>query len=533
MRRFITPLLLILAAVPGVDAGEPADDIAALVDARLAERWEADGVEPAGPADDATFLRRVYLDIAGEIPPASAVRDFLADDSPDKRRRVTAELLDGPGYVTNFAAVLRAALLPEADSNPQVATLLPNFDAWLRDRLIEGTPYDEIARRLITAEFEGSGPAAGGMMTAPGGPSPVAFLQAKEAKPENLAAATSRTFLGVRMECAQCHDHPFDHWTQREFWELAAFYSGVERRGGGLLGPLRERADLRSIAVPDADLTVTAAFPGGGEPDWQYETRPRDVLARWVTSEENPYFAKAAVNRVWGHLFGRGLVDPVDDFGAANPASHPELLDELAAAFVDSGYDLKTLIAGLTASRGYQLSSRGVVVDGEPGPGQDDAELFARFTVRALDAGRLYDSLARATGRFEAFDPSAAAGGAIGGGMDAGGRAEFLRAFRDESENSLDRRTTILQALALMNGGLVADSVDLTRSRTFAAVADAPFLNDAERVEALYLASLSRFPTEVEGKRLEAYLHAAVYKSGALADIFWSLLNSSEFQTQH
>ena len=466
-----TAALLLIAALPNAagDTSDPAARITASIDARLAERWAAEGVEPAAPADDATFLRRVWLDVAGEVPPASAVRDFLSDDDPHKRRRVTAELLAGPGYVVHFAAVLRTALLPEADSNPQVASLLPNFDAWLRDRLLEETPYDALARQLITAELGGgAGMSPGGMMSSPGGPSPVAFLQAKEVKPENLAAATSRTFLGVRMECAQCHDHPFDHWTQREFWALAAFYGGIERRGGGLLGPLRERADLRSIAVPDANVTVTAAFPGGGEPDWEYETRPRDVLARWVTSADNPYFAKAAVNRVWGHFFGRGLVDPVDDFGAANPASHPDLLDELAAAFVDSGYDLKTLIAGIVASRGYQLSSRGAE------PGQDDPELFARFPVRALDAGRLYDSLARATGRFEPFDPSAAARGSFGG-MEDDGRTEFLRTFRDESERGLDRRTTILQALALMNGSLIADSVDLTRSRTFAAVAEAPF----------------------------------------------------------
>ena len=472
-------LLFAAPAFAGV-ADDRVDRIAAVIDSHLADAWAVEGVAPAGPATDAAFFRRVHLDLTGRIPTASAVRDFLsahpggADDAA--KRAIVAELLGGPGYVTHFTAVWRDALVPELDRDQRAGFLRPGFEAWLRRTLIEETPYDAFARDLLTAEIapaEGMNPGGVPDTTAAG---PQAFYQVKETKPEELAAATTRAFLGTRLECAECHDHPFDPWKQEQFWRFAAFFGGLERAGGGAggrLGALRERTDLTELTLPDTVTlasgvkTVPATFLDGTAPRFTPGQSPRGVLADWLTDPANRLFAEAAVNRLWGHLFGRGIVDPVDDFGDANPASHPALLRALGEEFVASGYDLKTLLAGLCASRAYGLSSE------HPDP--PPADLFARYPAEPLPAAALFDSLERATGRFTAFSPSAAGDPFAPPGMtDDGGRAEFLRTFRDDAESAADRRTSILQALMLMNGGVTAGDLDLRRSRTFAAVRRRP-----------------------------------------------------------
>ncbi len=228
-----------------------------------------------------------------------------------------------------------------------------------------------------------------------GSPTPLAYYFAKEGKPENLAASTARTFLGIRIECAQCHDHPFARWKREQFWGYAAFFGGVQKQGDGdnQFGPIREIPDRRELAIPGTERVVQAAFLDGGEPQWRFKVGSRVTLADWMTSAENPYFARAAANRLWAHLFGTGLVDPVDDLSDANPPSHPELLDELARQFAAHGYDLKFLLRALTATRAYQLSS-----DATSTTSQDDPRLFARMAVKGMTADQLFDSLAQATG---------------------------------------------------------------------------------------------------------------------------------------
>ena len=526
--------LLVLAPAAGAER-DIAPAIAAAVDRHLAAAWAAEGVTPADPADDAAFFRRVHLDLTGRVPTASAVRDFInanphgADAAA--KRAVVDRLLNGPGYVTHFAAVWREALVPELTRDQQAAFQRPGFEAWLRNSLIENRPYDAFARELLTAEL-----AAADMEATPFGPQtgsagPQAFYTARETKPEELAAATTRAFLGTRLECAECHDHPFDHWKQEEFWRFAAFFGGLERDAdrSGRLGELRERTDATVLTIPpevtlkNGVTEVPATYLDGSAPRLIPGQSPRHALAERLTAPENALFARVAVNRLWGRLFGRGIVDPVDDFGELNPPAHPELLEELGDLFAAGGYDLKTLLAGLTASRAYQLSS---LHEGDP-----PADLFARYPVKPLPAAVLYDSLERATGRFTPFDPNGGGNPFVGVPQD--GRAEFLSAFRDDAESPADRRTSILQALSLMNGGLIADSVDLRRSRTFAAAASAPYLDADARLDALFLATLSRFPAPAEREDLNAYVHAAEDEAAALADVFWMLLNSSEFSTNH
>ena len=528
-------LAALAVLLPGAEVGGTGDPaggdvpgrVAAAVDRHLAAGWADAGVSPAGPATDAVWLRRVHLDLTGRLPAASAVRDFLNHQPGDAGARagVVDGLLDGPGYVTHFTAVWRDALAPELARDPDAAFLRPGFEAWLRHCLLTDVPYNKLVRELLTADLAPAGDMSGPAANAAG---PRAFYQAKNVAPEELAAAVTRSLLGTRLECAECHDHPFDHWRQDQFWRFAAFFSGLERAGTRRLGALRERTGAAVLKIPDAVTLpggvrkVSAAYLDDAEPALAPGDTPRAALADRLTARDNTLFAEVAVNRLFAEVFGRGLVSPVDDWGAANPPSHPQLLTELAGLFVESGYDPKAVLAGLCRSDAYALSSKH--------PGDPPARLFARYAVEPLPAPALYDALEAATG---GFTPFGAESPRLPGMTDDGGRAEFLRTFRDDAESPADRRTSILQALALMNGDLVAGAADLGRSRTLAAVAGAPFLDRGERLDALYLATVSRFPTAREREDLTAYLHAAESESAGLADIFWALLNGSEFATNH
>ncbi len=469
----------------------PAQDVqrvADRIDELIARRWKEAGVTPAEPASDAEFLRRVSLHIDGGIPPVFEVRKFLADTSPDKRRRMVDKLLDRPGYIMNFTRYWRRVMLPETDSDLQTRFLIPGFEAWLREQLTENTSYDEIARQIINTELNQKRVGYRSPAQLFAKPTPLAFYQAKQVAPENLAAATSRIFLGIRIECAQCHDHPFDTWKRDQFWSLAAFFGGIVREGQpNVFGQVREIPDRREISIPDTDQVVQAGYLDGSEPQWRFRVGARKTLADWVASRDNPYFARAAANRMWGHFFGRGIVEPVDDFSDANPPSHPELLDFLAKEFAAHEFDLKFLIRAITASRTYQLSSRrthksqadpGTLRPHErarpdagatlrqPGPSHRDAgdvsseqPVHLRQPIRARHVPRNLRRQRHHAHRSRNHDPASP-------GLDE-------RPTHRERDRS-------------------------RRSQTLAAVAEAPFLDTEGKIEALYLAALSRKPREPE-----------------------------------
>src|SRR5579883_1181605 len=358
-------LLLILSGILLTDGGpvraaKPDQDaavLAAIIDRHLAAGWEANKIQPAPPATDAEFVRRVYLDLAGRIPSVAEVRAFLDDKRPDKRRHLVEQLLEGPRYVAHFTNVWRSLLLPETTNNLQAGFLTPGFESWLRAKLQQNTPYDAMVREILTVSMDGRGRDPFGQPN--GAPSPIAFYLSKEVKPENLAAAVSRLFLGVKIECAQCHNHPFAEWKRDQFWSFAAFFAGLQRQGNGdFVAAGREMPDRRELTVPGTERVVQATFLDGTTPKWAYNISARATLAEWMTRKDNPYFARAAVNRLWGYFFGAGIIDPVDEMvGGEHTASHPELLDELARHFAEHNFDLKFLIRALTASRAYQLSS--------------------------------------------------------------------------------------------------------------------------------------------------------------------------------
>ncbi|MEZ6132994.1 MAG: DUF1549 and DUF1553 domain-containing protein [Planctomycetaceae bacterium] len=511
---------------PATDVRVDVSSTAAAIDDLFMATWKTENVVAAAPASDAEFLRRLHLDLGGRIPAISDVRDFLADTDPEKRQQAVDRLLDSPAFVRHFTIVWRNALIPQANSEPQLRSLIPGFEAWLWQHLSTNRPYDQIVRDMITTELNPTNAAALASTT-----SPDAFFVARELKPENLATGTARAFLGVRLDCAQCHDHPFDKWKQSQFWNLAAFYSGFARPDTDDDNPamamtMVENTATRSIRIPGSDTLVPARFLNGDEPDWVGTNQtPRAALAEWLVNEQNPWFARMAVNRMWEQFFGRGLVDPVDDFSDNNPPSHPDVLQILAQAFVSSGYDLQHVIRIITATRVYQLSSA------QSHPSQTEPQHFARSVLRGLTPEQFFDSLAEAVGFYQPYrsdNPFVI--------ETDSPRARFLELFRDSSESGLEAETTILQALAMMNGEFIGTATSPDDSQTLRAITEFPGMTDDERLETVFLATVSRPPTDKEREKLTEYLKSGSPDStpgSALSDIFWALLNSSEFLLNH
>ena len=514
------------AAPPGAEA----DDSVALsrkIDEHIAAGLKIKNAVAAPVAGDHEFARRAYLDLAGRTPRVSEVRAFVSDKRLDKRRRLVRKLLGSSNYVNHFTNVWRSLLLPQ-NNNQQVQFLANQFETWARQRVRDNMPYDKMVREVLTTQVAFNRGMVRGLPTVAGNTGLLAFYQANELKPDNLAAATSRLFLGVKLECAQCHDHPFARWTRKQFWEYTAFFGGIKPLNpqAGVFGGANDDPKVHEVALPGSTRTVKARFLDGTQPKWQDSSFSRVVLAEWMTRPDNPYFARAAANRMWEHFFGIGLVDPVDDMRDENPASHPELLDDLAKGLVDHGFDLQFLIRAITASQAYQRTSAVTHAS------QEDLRLFARMPLKGLTPEQIFDSLATAVGyrgeitgqqfgfRFGANTP----------------RGEILSKFANPVDRRTEWQTSILQALALMNGRFVADATSLNRSETLAAVVDSPFMDVRQKLDTLYLSALARPMRGSEASRLIPYVQSggpSRHSDKALSDVFWVLLNSSEFILNH
>lgn len=489
------------------------DRVTAEIDRQIHARLEAAGIQPAGRARDAEYLRRVWLDIAGRIPPAGDVQDFIEDQNPQKREQVVEKLLSGSGYIVNFARMWRTAMLPEGDTDFQIRFLRPGFEIWVREQLTDDVPLDEMVRRLLTVPIAN---AARQQVT------PAAFYQAKQLKPELLGATTARTFLGLRIECAQCHDHPFDEWSQRQFWSFAAFFATVQGQNPnarGLEAGLRALFGTKTLTIPGTREQVEPTFPGGEKAEIGPGKGPRDALAAWMTARDNPWFARAAANRIWAHHFGVGIVDPVDDFSPNNPPSHPELLDFLGHELAAHDFDVRFLIRAITRSQAYQRTSAL-----EAAASEADGGLFARMQVKGMTGEQFYDSVAQAVGVRNSFDPNSTILGSE--------KSAFVQSFSDSLSSPTERQKSVLQALVMMNGIVVTRATGLENSFTLRAVSEYPLFDSAECVEALFVATLSRRPTAQESARFVKYVDsggATGERSAALSDVFWALLNSNEF----
>jgi len=487
-------------------AGVDARALSVRIDELIGQRLTKEGIPAAPVADDAEFLRRLSLDLNGRIPSVKQLMDFLDDTRPDKRRRWIDQLLEGqdnaPRYMQHFARYWCRQIL--AQTPQQFDAIVAPLEGWLQKQVKANTPYDRLFRGLLTE------PEAGG------------FFVANENKPENLASRTSRLLLGVRLECAQCHDdRSGGKWKRAQFWELAAFFTGLRDPAAAndiVAVPHSPKAAAPRIRVGDSTTWVEARFLDGKQPEWQAVVIPRRALAEWIVRSDNPWFARAMVNRLWHYFFGTGLIDPVDGLGIeSNSPSHPELLDELVGQFVAHQFDAKYLIQAIAGSQTYQRSSR------QTHPGQSDPRLFARAASRALTPEQLYESLVLATG----YHPDPTRSGA------ASFRAEFLGPFHDPNSQPVEFQASIQQALMMMNGKFTEEATRSARSTTVATVIETKRPSPlATRIEELYLVTLSRKPRREETVRLGEFAAHKDTKQ-ALHDILWALLNSTEFVLNH
>lgn len=497
-------------------------NLVARIDKNLGTFWARNKIKPSEPADDTEFLRRVSLDLVGRIPSVAEVRQFLSDGDPKKREKKVAELLNKSGFFNHFSTVLRQQWVPQTIDNPNFQFVGVQFETWLRDKLRKNAGMDQLVREILTAPtlFNRNQP---GAVPVNVNNSAFGFNQVNEFKPENVASAVSRLFMGVKMECAQCHDHPFATISREQFWETAAFFADLQPT-------IANTSDMklkREIKIQDDDIkkrkTVQARFFDDTEPKWKDDVSPRATFADWLLAPTNPYFARITSQRIWAHFFGLGFIDPVDEPGDENPPLIPEVVEDLAKAYADSKFDNRFLIKVITRTRAYQLSSR------QTDPSQVSNRHFARMNVKAMSAEQLFDSLSQATGFSDrAQDPQQRR-------FPGSTRGDFLAKFAS-TERSVERQMSILQALTLMNGKFLGDQTSVERSNFLGAIADAPFLDVYGKIDALFMATLSRPATSSEMQRFATHVSNGgtdMNEKKALADVFWALLNTSEFILNH
>ncbi|MBN9119500.1 MAG: DUF1553 domain-containing protein [Planctomycetes bacterium] len=486
--------------------------LAKVIDAEVNRKLAGAKVPASDRCTDEEFLRRAYLDITGVIPPADKARAFLDDRSGDKRAKLVDELLADEHFGRRMADIWTAKLFPKDSANRFV--LKEPFYKWFEGQFNKNPGWDKIITSLVTATG-----------TVADNPAVTYFLANRSV--DKLTDTTAQHFLGIQLQCAQCHNHPFTSWKQTEYWGMAAFYSKVKADNPK---NANKGADNTQIGVqegrgpskgkdffPESAKTVPAKFLGGPDAGLDPNAAYRPALAKWMTGPDNPFFARAMVNRTWALLFGRGFINPVDDMLVENEASHPELLDALAVHVARAGeYDLKYLIKAICLSDAYQRTSK-------PQPAnKDDHKLFSHMQVKVLSPEQLFDSLGQVTGNLKA--DGKAPKGAVGGMKGrVGNREAFVNFFLAgaETANTIDYETGIPQALRLMNSP-IANSANSVRALVGANS------KPADALEKIYLATLSRRPTDAEVKDLTAYVDR-VGAGTAYGDILWAVLNSSEF----
>jgi len=518
-------------------------------------------VPAATKASDHAYFRRLNLDLAGRIPDLLDIGDFLDNPSPDKRWEWVERFLGNDSdrkefleaYTSHFANVWRAQMIVNSNNNFQAINLTPQFENWLRDKLKANTAYNKMVQEiLLGGQNAGMQPGFGGgrgfQNNLPG--STAAFYFANENKPENLAGTTARLFLGVKLECAQCHPHPFAKWTKNQFWEFAAFFSGVNGQQFFQQGKQAPRpGNGRQIQIPGTKDVVKAKFLSGKEPAWKDNESGQKVLADWITARDNPFFAKATVDMVWQYFFGVSLLEPIIEPHDDSPITHPELLDELAKEFVAHNYDLKFLIRVIVHTQAYQRSSEPA---GKGTP--DDLLLFARMPVRGMTPEQFFDSLLKATDYTPQMNQNVNRGFPFN--QQAGPRGEFLSKFASQDRRN-ETQTSILQALFMMNGKFLEARTKfyptMTMEKVFElgegrrkgmtieenlpmhtlALQNTP---TAQKVRSLYMLVLSRPPRAEESERMVRYIDAGGANGDprrAVADVYWALLNSGEFMLNH
>ena len=476
-------------------------------------------ITPSEATDDATFLRRVTLDIAGTMPTPEEVRSFLADKDAKKREKQVDALLERPEFTELWVMKFAELLQIRTDNNTfQYKSALQYYD-WLKDQFARNVPMDKLTQDLLTAK--------GGTFA-----NPAANFYKVETDVLKLSENVAQVFMGMRMQCAQCHNHPFDRWTMNDYYGFAAFFAQVGRKTGE---DQRETVIFNrasgSVKHPVGNRDILPKFLGSDGGKNEEGQDRREVMAKWLASPQNPFFARNLANIVWAHFFGQGIVEPVDDVRISNPPSNPELLEELGKRFTDSNYNFKKLVRDICASRTYQLTPKSNPTNLE------DTRNFAKGTIRRLRAEILLDAIHQVTATKEKFR-----------GLPLGSRAVeivdgrtttyFLTTFGRADRGTVcscevKMEPNLSQALHLLNGDTVNSKI---QSGGLVAALTKEGKTPPQIIEEFYWRSLARPPTQTEQTKLAEFLVDAktpAEKSIVLNDLFWAVLNSKEFIFNH
>jgi hypothetical protein len=489
-----------------------------IIDVKAAAKWRELGLVPSPLCSDAEFLRRVMLDLLGTTPAPDDVDEFLADNDPDKRTKLVDRLLNRPEYVEFWT--LKWGDVLRVNSEKIGAQGMLAFNLWLRGAFRSNMPVNRMVEELVTAQ---------GSIFSNG---PANFFRIASS-PDDLAETTAQVFMGVRLQCAKCHHHPFESYGQDDYYALAAYFARVRTKRSdefGLFGgeQVVYVSKTGEVVQPRTGKQMAPRPLGASAVDDPVDRRR--ALAKWLTTENRRWLAKNVVNRYWGYLMGKGLVNPIDDLRETNPPTNPELLDALAAEFVASGYDLKSLLRLIVTSRVYETSALATADN------RLDTTFFTHYTIKRLTAEQLLDAINAATRTFEKFPRQPAGTRAIALPdtsyasffLDTFGRP--LRAIACECERSSD--PNLSQALNLMNGDIVNRKV-FQEGGGLARMLKDPKLTDETLVSRLYLLTFNRLPTDAETVEAKAVFAEAPSRTAGAQDLFWALMNSKEFLFNH
>jgi hypothetical protein len=500
------------------------------IDGYVFEKLRKFQIVPSPLADDSEFLRRVCLDLTGTLPPPQRVRGFLGSTDPRKRENAIDALIASPEFVDywtfRFADLFRVSIFGNGLSPKWMA----EYWEWIRANVESNRPYDEVARERIAVE--GYKP-----------PSRHFLPYNQVGTPADAMAEEVRVFMGRRLDCAQCHNHPYENWSQDQFWGMASFFSRMFRMGQVVVDQptnmdlgTKDVGGSMELVHPRTKAVVKPALLDNSPLNLTPEGNPRQALASWMTA--HPYFAEAAVNRIWGYFFARGIVDPVDDFRSTNPPSHPELLAALAEDFRGHGYDLRRLMKTIVSSRTYQLAHRSNATN------REDVTNYSRALSRGLDAEVLLDAVADATGIPETFSTAITEGATVGQ-APAGTRAiqlrdpdtffsRFLELYGRSNRGAVPERNNkanLSQAMHVLAGASYVDRLSRPNSRLAKLLQSGA--TDENIFGEFYLAALGRPPDGEEVQELKTVLAQRGDRDAGLREFVWALISSREFAENH